>query len=324
MKKRIGLRFIGWASLSLVVAFSVLVLAFADLPQIRYTEDKCLGELIWGQTGDIDIVSIGSSSARSGFSSDFLEDELFQRTGKHLIIYNMARAWRDSGHNYVVIKDLLERRKVKMLLVEYNSTEDPYHVYYPRKSKLADLFENFSVDSNDNFIIKLHTVVSWIFDRSSLRLSEAMRNLKYKQPLYTNYKIKPAITSTCDSITNREAYRVNNLYTTNPKKKSNEKWDIHSIFEARNKYYNQKIIDLAQSHGTKIIFTTYTKLYHGLVDPKVIDEFEKTFNSEYIYPNEQKHDEFFKKENYLDSSHMNMVGQKQRMKWLADEISKKI
>ncbi|MGA2248222.1 MAG: hypothetical protein ABSH48_24830, partial [Verrucomicrobiota bacterium] len=97
---------------------------------------------VFEKTGDIDIAFIGASRITAAFDTPMVQEQLSKHLGRPATVLTLG--WGGGGYDqlYFVAHDLLEHRKVKVLVFDdvYNRADQP-HVLAPRLFRLADNLE---------------------------------------------------------------------------------------------------------------------------------------------------------------------------------------
>jgi hypothetical protein len=69
-------------------------------------------------SGDIDLLVLGSSATLTGTDCTYLRDMLTAHLGRPAVVRCLASNWRSEVIYYVILADLLKRRRVKFVLLE--------------------------------------------------------------------------------------------------------------------------------------------------------------------------------------------------------------
>jgi len=88
---------------------------------------------IFHEKSDLDILFIGSSHIACGIDTPYVEEQLSRRQGHPAKVRSFVWGGAGSDHLYFIARDLLERRKVKVLVFDgdYNPQNQPQN-YAPR------------------------------------------------------------------------------------------------------------------------------------------------------------------------------------------------
>jgi len=89
---------------------------------------------IFAEKSELDIVFLGSSLIWSGVDTPFVQHELSKKLGREANVITLGSNWRGEDLNYFVLRDLLEHRKVKMVVLtmptSYQTINAPHHQGY--------------------------------------------------------------------------------------------------------------------------------------------------------------------------------------------------
>jgi hypothetical protein len=138
-------------------AFSLLLLVLLLLPAVmgrpllppreeiypaitwRFGPFNHIRRQIFEEKADIDIVFIGSSSLWSGIDTSYVQAELSKKLGRPAVVLTLGWAWSGFDALYLISQDLLQHRKVRMLVFydEYNPEDCP-HSAAPRWFRFGD------------------------------------------------------------------------------------------------------------------------------------------------------------------------------------------
>lgn len=72
---------------------------------------------IYDEKADIDILFLGTSLLWVGIDSQYMKQEVSKKIGKEARVLTIGTNWRGEDLNYVFLRDLLQRRRVRMLVV---------------------------------------------------------------------------------------------------------------------------------------------------------------------------------------------------------------
>jgi predicted nucleotidyltransferase len=116
------------------VGFAVLLLALLGLPLLFGKAHLIRREHVyaavpeeWGafsyihrqifeETSDIDLLIIATSHLYQGLDGVYLRNELSRRLGREATVISLSTNWRSEALNYQLLRDILARRKVRMVL----------------------------------------------------------------------------------------------------------------------------------------------------------------------------------------------------------------
>ncbi|HEV2696279.1 MAG TPA: hypothetical protein VG347_25565 [Verrucomicrobiae bacterium] len=93
---------------------------YADIPW-RFGPFNHIRQEIFEENADIDILFIGSSCLWSAIDTPYLQQELSKKLGRPAVVQTLGWAWNGFDADYFVAQDLLQHRKVGMI-VFYDET----------------------------------------------------------------------------------------------------------------------------------------------------------------------------------------------------------
>jgi hypothetical protein len=95
---------------------------------------------IFEEKGDIDILFIGASHLHTAFDTPYVQDQLSRELGRPAVARTFGYGWTGYDNLYFITRDLLDHRKVKMLIFDdyYDGTFDIPHELAPRMFRFGD------------------------------------------------------------------------------------------------------------------------------------------------------------------------------------------
>lgn len=94
---------------------------------------------IFSEKSDLDIVFMGSSHIWAAFDTPYVQDQLGKKLGRPAAVRTFG--WGGAGYDevYFVAQDLLEHRRVRMLVIDddFNESDQP-HLLAPRMFRFSD------------------------------------------------------------------------------------------------------------------------------------------------------------------------------------------
>ena len=84
----------------------------------RYGPFSYLHQQIFEETGAIDIAFVGSSRIWAGIDTPYVQEELTKRLGYPAVVRTIGWSWLGFDALYFITQDLLEHRKVKMIVFD--------------------------------------------------------------------------------------------------------------------------------------------------------------------------------------------------------------
>jgi len=311
----------------LIVFVAVLMFAFSysQLGYVRWAEDSCHYSLIHSNdTTVIDLAVFGSSRTMRAVHAPLLATEINLKVEKPWTVYDLSRQQRGMGHNYVMIKELLENREVKTILIEYNiSRQKKYHDLFYLKASLADLWFDYLSEQKIGRVKRLGLLARRLAERTSKRWEQALLTMKLKvEP--EESKAKPGVSVDCNGYRNSiEPSVLEAAEEKNSEKYFTERfnWDFDSEREYRTSYYVNAIVVLAREYGVEPIFFHSVGRYTSVLDKKLLANFESRFGARILQPEDGDLKRWFAAKSYADTSHMSPVGAAYFAKWLAQRLT---
>lgn len=83
----------------------------------RFGAFSYIGHQIYDESSDIDILFLGSSVLWFGVDTPFVQDELSRQLGGPANVITFGSVWRGEELNYILLNEVLQRRRVRMLVV---------------------------------------------------------------------------------------------------------------------------------------------------------------------------------------------------------------
>lgn len=84
----------------------------------RYAPSSYLHQQIFAEKEDIDIAFIGSSRVWAGIDTPYVQSELSRRLGRKAVVQTIGWSWLGFDALYFITQDLLEHRRVKMIVFD--------------------------------------------------------------------------------------------------------------------------------------------------------------------------------------------------------------
>ncbi len=296
---------------------------YTEQPTIRWNEDLCQYKTIHYQKGDVDLAIFGSSATMRSIHAPYITDEVHKSYGKNAVVYDFSRAQRGMGHYYIIAKELLESRRVKRILVEYNNSHNNgRHALFYLKAGVSDLLTEIETNKHKNLIERSALFLNLYFARITKRWE--MYFLDKIKPSKLPKKIKKAKTIDCNG--HREGVEPFNLLQAEMRHSVNwlnkrRSWNLLEDREIRNTEYVKKLIQLAKEHNTEIVFFHAIKRYTSIMSDEMLEKFEEYFNAPIVQPDTVTIKKWFDDDrSYNDTSHMTAVGSRYFAEWLATEL----
>lgn len=314
------LRFLVAGAFLVLIGWFVLL---TDDPQMRYQPSfKCWYRLIFYQDGPVDYVAMGSSRMLRAFGGPELADALHEQCGKQAVVYDLSRSLRGWGAAYVMLRDLLERRKVGHIIMDFNSTNVAYYRHFYFFGKMSDIWESVIAETKTPLSQRLANATRLSLRRFSHRLIGLENGtIRLSRPI--RKRTKPASGDCIRSDTPVRTWDIDRYKRARGDTWAKAKgfsWDPDSAAEQRSTYYYKKIVALARAHGTKITFLHIPRIYDRGLEPEFMASSSKRFGVEVLNLPAEVLDELFATKGYGDDVHMTPLGRKRTMRWLSTHL----
>lgn len=305
------------ALMSAAIAIVVAAATYANSIDARYraqARTNLLTETLFGseesrqkskdERPGLDVVFLGASRTRRAVMVGPLSEALAKSLNRPVQIRDLGAPFAGMGVRYIEIRDLLQRRVVNTLVVEYSSTMEQVADTHPDFFRLATV-EDILDDplTAESLLTRQSQRLSMIARKYAAMISVAGRRI---------FSELPPVTSSEDHLTEvwtnrasiaksiRHARRTGN-YLTPTRLKPNTRQ------AQRTEYYVRKIINLAERNQVKLIFWTIPSALK--LD---YDEWSKAqFNTRYNYPLFSFSDDLrekLRRQGYADAQHLNRDG----------------
>jgi hypothetical protein len=335
VKRTVATRRFGIFTIQVLVIFGLLnVGALIALPHDKYLRYQTLNdaqapnsywiyERIHFDPTPIDVAFIGSSRTGQSIHSRRFEEDLARR-GINVKAVNFFFVRAGVNIQYVIAKELLTSRKIKLLVLEIDEREerkphDAFNLYAdPVDVLTAPLWINFDYFSD---IIRLpsrqvHLAWQTALQNLGLRSPDFVPppyegpNLDYAQVIHSLDNVDHN-RSVVHTEAEMEAKRVQWLHELTRQVLPRSLSDLEFRFP---RYYERQLLDLAQAHDTKVVFL-YTPQYGGPQHPPPYDLYAG--RADLINPWGELQDYRL----WFDVNHLNWDGAKRMTDYVADVLA---
>lgn len=260
----------------------------------------------------------GSSRFLRAIDANLFEEIFAKKTNQEVNALDMSRSHRGMGMTYFTFRRLLEKRQVKHLVIEYNQTtrSNPVHQQLAKVATFGEILSDMRTYPTlfhslefglRNFKRKISDGIYWRLKNRSCSIPPE----KYKKTL----EMTASITSVPEHLMKRREV-VSTLKSVGRELEI----ELNSRYEARQKIYIQKILDLAKTKNTKVHFV-YTPRYFGpLPSERSTKEFESEFGLDLHIPDDSTVKALANREGYLDPTHMHISGSDIYLNWLIESV----
>jgi hypothetical protein len=272
----------------------------------------------------IDVAFIGTSHTGLSVHSRRLEEDL-QRHGLSVKAVNFHIVKNGVNMQYAVAKELLEARKVKLLVVEMSDLED--RKTHPDFIYVADSMDVLTapVLPNVNYFSDLLRLPGRQVD---LFLQTLQQRLGWSAPSYIPPYEGPNLEHaefirTLDGV-RHERTETHTLAQMEELRKEQERLimrpvlptSMNAIEFRMPRYYTNRILELARSHGTGVVFL-YTPRYGGPRTPAPYQQYANRV--ELINPWTQVQDYSL----WTDDTHLNWDGAKRLTDFVGEALARR-
>src|ERR1043165_4170457 len=251
---------------------------------------------IYEDTTAIDIAFIGTSHTMNAVNDEWLEKTLFDSTGKRLTVRNLSFCGFGRDFDYVLVKDLVEHKKVKALVLEVRENESQLgHLSFPYVATSSELFTAPKY-FNRSYLPAIYKAL--LFRLQYLRESFTHEDIRHQ----TEIAASPFGFNGNNGIANPEDLDKEARKALEREKKKNA--SIENALNTLPQGYINQIADLAKANGVKLLF-----IYLPAYENRMSETELKTFyapKGQIIFPDEQV---LRDKANWADYEHLNISGE---------------
>ncbi|TNF39435.1 MAG: hypothetical protein EP310_10590 [Bacteroidetes bacterium] len=262
---------------------------------------------IFEQPENIDIVFSGASQTSCGVMDEFIENEISAITGQEIKVANLGYCRRGRDIQYVMLKDLFQLKKPKVLVIEVAEDEPKKsHPVFPYLAESGDLWGSF-VFLNQRFpaniwkgvIVRFEYLKNLMFQDNSL--NDNRNTEKY------GYMPSEQIAS-ADVLQKNKADWENRLSKPKPEL-------IRNIELNYSKHYLKKIVELARQNNCEVMFLYLPESGSNLKFPLLKDYYE-SLGKLIVLPDFILTDT----QNWKDATHFNDSGALESSEFIANQL----
>ena len=301
------------AAIALPIVIVAVALYAADNPRLRYSlhSGPCFKQMAFHQSGDIDYLAVGGSRMLTAFDPYIFQRMYRAAHGTEVTAYNMARSWFGPDYAYPMLRDLLERRKVRHLILMASYQRG--NVYNPLTYSVStnhDLLSAFDARPHK----RVEHFGAWL-KMFLLRVRDAMLG-PAPQP------DPPRGARTCylgDGQVNvpRLARAQREFISTGGFRQL--EFDIGNPTQEYAVFYYRRIVELAEAHGTQVTFVRMPLLAGARWTDETAERFEEVVGAPLVrlpVSLRTKMAMF----GYRDRMHLNGTGREMFLPWLVDVL----
>lgn len=317
-------------SICLIIRYGLVVVffwgvstavAWTDRDEVRYNRYPCHYRLIYDQHLPIDVAFIGSSRSVQGVDAEIVSSSL----GDNVSAINLAKSWRGQGINFTILRDLLENRSVRLLMVEANLPETGiFHGHFFLVGRISDWWMSNRFRSDTYFdpqalLVTLRNLV----DRVTEQWTYAVLNSEVDLANAQNADVGIPVTH-CRV---REERRRNEDYWAEKISRYQEyyenqyfSWDLDSVSARHDTGFYRALVELASTHDTDIVFYHVPEAYNLALDPAFSSVFEEEIGAPLIIPPSSLTRDMEDLEVFADVTHLMPRGREIYSRWLSQAV----
>lgn len=275
----------------------------------HFVKGECANKASWiynrifKQKENIDIAFTGASQTSCAIIDEFLENELTKLTGNPVNVANFGYCRRGRDIQYVMLKDMFQQKKPKILVIEVAEDEPKKsHPVFPYLADSNDLWSSFVFFNQRYFlnvwkgvVVRFEYLKYWLFQDESL-----IRNQNSN-----GYGYLPSV-----QIAEPEILKQNEIDWLNRLSKTKSDF-VRNIELNYSKYYVEKIVKLARKNNCKVLFLYLPESGSNIKTPLLTDYYE-TYGKLIILPDSI----VTKPSNWKDATHFNDSGAMEVSKFL--------
>ena len=261
---------------------------------------------IFEQNENIDIAFSGASQTSCAFMDEHIET-LLNKNGKNFKVANLGYCRRGRDIQYVLLKDLFNHKKPKILIIEVAEDEPKKsHPVFPYLAESNDLLSSF-VLFNQRYFLNIWKGIVMRFEHLKFKIFQNENNLVKNR---NSFGYIPS-----EQIVKPEIIQQN--IATWEKRLSKTKPELLRKLEINySKHYLEKIVQLSQNNNCKVLFLYLPESGSGMKTP-LLQEFYKDLGQLIILPDSiiSNHS------NWKDATHFNDSGALETSDFIADKLS---
>lgn len=315
-----------WLPLGFLAVAAIVSIVLLDRPEPRYIEYPCQFDMIYNQSGPVDLVLAGTSRTMRGFDAEGLAKLL--DPAKPPVVYDLSRGGRGMDQIYVQIRDLLEHRPVKRLLIEYNKPEEgevgrwfaPMHWTFQTQATFSDIAASVASEPHVSLIERTRLAL-WLVSQKAAFLFEQIPTGRESLPRMR--APEPARSSDCTptvkDINSEEVHIMADRTRARWAASQVRTWPIEDVPDERYDYYARKLVALARAHGTEIGFIFLTGIHQRAIAPDFKTRLEAHLGAPVFQLSPETLSRLYPG-GYTDASHLSETGRSILMHAVADAL----
>ena len=264
---------------------------------------------IFEQKENIDIAFTGASQTSCAIVDEYLENKLSQLTGNEIKVTNLGYCRRGRDIQYVMLKDLFQQKKPKILVIEVAEDEPKKsHPVFPYLAETKDLWSSFvflnqryPINIWKGIVVRFEYLKYQLFPDKSLNGNQNTEKFGYL----------PSI-----QITEPEIIRKNETDWSNRLSKSKSEF-VRNIELSYSKHFIEKIAKLAWQNNCKVLFL-YLPESGSKIKTPLLTDYYNTLGKLVVLPDLI----VTNPSNWKDATHFNDSGALKVSEFIVSEISR--
>lgn len=280
----------------------------------HFVKGECDNKAAWiyhrvfEQPENIDIVFSGASQTSCGVMDELIENEISATTGQEIKVANLGYCRRGRDIQFVMLKDLFQQKKPKILVLEVAEDEPKKsHPVFPYLAESGDLWGSF-VFFNQRYFLNIWKGIVVRFEYLKHRLFS-------DKSLNTSYQTGKSGYHPSDQIAEPEILQKNKADWTNRFSKSKSEL-IRKIELNYSKHYLEKIVELARQNNCEVVFLYLPESGSNLKYP-LLKDYYQSFGKLIVLPDSI----LTNTQNWKDATHFNDSGAVKVSEFIVSEIS---
>lgn len=264
-----------------LLVFIVIVwraVAWLDDPNTRYQRFRPFHEAIYGYEGPIDLVTSGGSRAAFAIQGSILADHLSARYARPVTVVDLAYTALGVEFSYVLLRDLLARREVKIVALELSEaatvTAAPHPLLY-RVGTVRDIVEGYMNNDHLSVVRRAQLAGQALARKASEDLARALKGT-IVDLTYPNARPSKTLDSTrWIGRGPREAIETYQREFDTWTEADDRTFDFDVPEYSRWRHYIRRCIELTRSHNVKLVLFVAPRGYRPPLHQQVVEAIEK-------------------------------------------------
>lgn len=279
----------------------------------HFVKGECDNKAAWiyqrvfKQPENIDIVFSGASQTSCAIMDEYLEKEFFKLNEPDLKVANLGYCRRGRDIQYVMLKDLFQQKKPKILVLEVAEDEPKKsHPVFPYLAESGDLWGSF-VLLNQRYLGNIWKGVVVRFEYLKYRLFQD--NSLNENQNTEKFGYLPSV-----QIAEPEILKQNEKDWKNRLSKSKPEL-IRKVELNYSKHYLEKIVELARQNNCEVVFLYLPESGSNLKYP-LLNDYYHALGKLIVLPDSILTDT----QNWKDATHFNDSGAAKVSEFVANQL----